>query len=117
MLKYGDSKFEQDIIYKSIEASPYTDKNGFNVFDSFFGFDGSMDDIGNKIKQYYDRIPSSLIPIADDGKGNLICIGVKDGRNEKIYFWYHENELTARAMLNEKNIEMLVWMIIGIMFF
>ncbi|QQZ60521.1 SMI1/KNR4 family protein [Paenibacillus sonchi] len=102
VLKYGNSKFEQEVIYKSLELSPCTDKNGFNAFDSFFGFDGGLDDVSNKINQYYERIPSSLIPIADDGKGNLICIGVKDGFYEKIYFWYHENELIANLMLNEK---------------
>ena len=101
-LKYGNSKFEQGVIYKSIELSPCADKNGFNAFDSFFGLGGGLDDVGIKINQYYERIPSPLIPIADDGIGNLICIGVKDGYIEKIYFWYHEEELCANVMLNEK---------------
>ncbi|MEK4851454.1 SMI1/KNR4 family protein [Paenibacillus sp. FSL H7-0756] len=102
VLKYGNSIFNESVTYKSIELSPCADKNGLSTFDSFFGFDGGVDDLENKINQYYERIPSSLMPIADDGNGNLICIGVKGNYNEKIYFWHHEDELSANLMLNEK---------------
>lgn len=105
VLTYGGSKFEHDICYRSLELTPCTDKNGLNAFDSFFGLDDDLNNLSNKINQYFERIPSSLIPIADDGGGNLICIGVKDEYKERIYFWYHENEWMANAMLNEKQYE------------
>lgn len=42
---------------------------------------------------YDDRVPSDLIPIADDAFGNNICMGWKGQRAGKIYFWDHEDEL------------------------
>jgi len=38
------------------------------------------------------RMPSTIIPIADDGGGNQICIGIKGGEQGKIYYWDHNNE-------------------------
>ena len=37
-----------------------------------------------------DRIPDSLLPIADDPGGNQICIGIKGKYKGRIYFWDHE---------------------------
>ncbi len=102
LFKYGDCTIEQEIRYRPVKPSHYTDKDGLNDFGSFFGFEEGMNNIGKIIKQYYERVPNSLIPIADDGLGNLVCIGVKDEYRGKIYFWNHEDELMAHVMLNEK---------------
>jgi hypothetical protein len=39
-----------------------------------------------------DRIPRSLIWIADDPFGNAICLGLDGLERGRIYFWDHENE-------------------------
>ncbi len=41
-----------------------------------------------------DRMPASIIPIADDSFGNAICIGIFRYEAGKIYFWDHELEGT-----------------------
>ena len=38
------------------------------------------------------RIPTSMIPIADDPAGNAICIGIGRKNAGKIFFWDHEEE-------------------------
>jgi len=37
-----------------------------------------------------ERIPASLIPIADDPGGNKICLGIRGDRRGKVFFWAHE---------------------------
>jgi hypothetical protein len=57
--------------------------------DIFMGFnqDVSYDLYRNSIL-FSDRIPSSLLPIAHDSIGNLICIGVDSDNHGKIFIWY-----------------------------
>ncbi|MEK4059759.1 MULTISPECIES: SMI1/KNR4 family protein [Paenibacillus] len=102
VFKYGNSTFENDVRYRPLKQSHWTGKDGLNAFGSFFGFEEGADNLEENIKRYYDRIPNSIVPIADDGVGNLICIGIKGNHIGKIYFWDHENEITAKVMLNEK---------------
>lgn len=44
------------------------------------------------LKDYKDRLPSNIFPIAYDSLGNLICISVKGPDRGKVYFWDHELE-------------------------
>ncbi|CAH1225980.1 hypothetical protein PAECIP111893_05309 [Paenibacillus plantiphilus] len=102
VLKYGNSTFENDVRYRPLNQSHWTGKDGLNAFGSFFGFEEGVNNLEENIKRYYDRVPNSIVPIADDGVGNLISIGIKGDHIGKIYFWDHENEITAKIMLNEK---------------
>ena len=103
--KYGHSNVEHDVCYRPIEPSHWTDKDGLNAFGSFFGFEEGVDHLEGNIQQYYERIPDSIVPIADDNAGNLICMGIRGDREGKIFFWDHETEITARVMLGEKEYE------------
>lgn len=38
------------------------------------------------------RIPSNILPIAEDPFGNMICISVSGDDYGKVYFWDHELE-------------------------
>jgi hypothetical protein len=67
VLKYSTSAFENDVQYRPLQPSPWTDTEGLNSFGSFFGFEEGIDNMENKMKQYDERIPNSIIPIADDG--------------------------------------------------
>lgn len=42
---------------------------------------------------YSERIPYSMLPIANDSFGNLYLISLRDGYFGEIYFWKHEEEL------------------------
>ena len=43
-------------------------------------------------KQFSDRYPDNMLPIADDCYGNRILLSVKGSDYGKVYFWDHEME-------------------------
>jgi hypothetical protein len=54
----------------------------------------------NNLKEYINtlkidekRLPSHILPIADDPGGNLICISCGNNDFGHIYFWDHEKEV------------------------
>lgn len=66
----------------------------------FFGFSDEKNiDITNQIAIYANRIPSTMMPIAMAGGGNLVCIELPNGT---AYYWDHESEGDS----NEENIGM-----------
>jgi cell wall assembly regulator SMI1 len=74
------------------EAGPYTDSE----VDWFLAIQ-SKD--YNDFETYYDRykihrirMPTELVPIADDPGGNVICIVVDGPKLGAVYFWDHEEE-------------------------
>ncbi len=95
LLSYEDLFFEDDIRYTPIENSPGACKDGTEMFDGFFNLDGA-DSLVKKIKQYIERIPSSLIPIGECSGGDLICLGIAKECRGKIYCWVHEEEYHAK---------------------
>lgn len=102
LLRYEDSEFEREIQFRTIEKTPWSHGDDFESLGSFFVISDGINNLEKKIEQYYDRLPTSILPIADDSAGNLLCIGVKDDEYQgKIYFWDHENEFVAKVMLNE----------------
>lgn len=87
--RYNLSKISNNIVEKEDVK--------FNI-SYFFGFsDEKYIDLENQIAIYTKRIPSTMIPIAMAGGGNLVCIELPQGT---IYFWDHESEGDE----NEKNI-------------
>jgi len=51
------------------------------------------------------RIPKDLLPIMDDGCGNIICIVVSGSNTGKIFLWCHETELLMYDESGEKFIK------------
>jgi hypothetical protein len=41
---------------------------------------------------YRERMPETLVPIANDGGDNQICLGVSGDEAGKVYYWDHNNE-------------------------
>lgn len=59
----------------------------------FFGKDKDFSaTLVNKIDIYSDRMPHLIIPFADDGLGNKLCIGLEEKNYGYVYWWDHENE-------------------------
>ncbi|WP_019910179.1 SMI1/KNR4 family protein [Paenibacillus sp. HW567] len=98
---YGDCNLNESLQYQTIERTPWSDQNNTESIGSFFTTGAGVNNLEKSIQQYYERIPGSILPIANDSAGNLICIGVSGEASGKIYFWDHENELTAKVMLDE----------------
>lgn len=46
------------------------------------------------------RLPSTLIPIAGDGSGSLICVSIGEADLGKVYFWDHEAETEPPTTAN-----------------
>lgn len=101
LLKYGNFNFREPVCYQTIEKTPWSDEDHLETLSSIFGLDAGKDNIKDILDQYIERVPSSLFPFADDGTGNLLCIGLDDEHQEKVFFWNHEEELAAKILLNE----------------
>jgi len=60
----------------------------------FFGI--SEEDTSYELSMTYaffsERIPHQLLPIADDGIGNKICIGIEEEYYNKIFLWKFDKE-------------------------
>ena len=55
------------------------------MFGWFFGFDELLD----AIRSHEEVLPDGVIPIGDDGGGNLYCLGVKGDDLGKVFFHDH----------------------------
>ncbi len=75
----------------------------------FFGIDEN--DTSYELLTMYaifcDRMPSQLIPIADDGIGNKICIGIHGEYFGKVYLWKFDGENKEDEEPTFDNIDML----------
>lgn len=97
LMNFDEVFFDNEIEFTPIEANPWTTSEGKQSFDEFYG----LDDLYKHLDLYQDRMPNDLIPIGECPGGNLICLGVKGSILDKVYFWDHENEYTARVMIEE----------------
>ncbi|MFB6803980.1 SMI1/KNR4 family protein [Peribacillus butanolivorans] len=98
LLNYDETYFENEVTYKPMETSPWTSKEGTQVFEGFYGLAGE-NNLFNQIEGYLSRMPDCMFPIGESPGGNLICIGVKESIMGKVYFWNHENEREAKIMV------------------
>lgn len=90
LLAYNGGRCEPNI-FEFVENEIVTESD----IDWFLAiYNGEFDNLEDYIKTYKIeniRLPLDLIPIAHDSGGNLICISSK---NEGIYFWDHEKEMS-----------------------
>ncbi len=87
LLNYGSGYIKDDYYYNALENTPLTPESGYNSVDYFYG-----SDIVENINIFLEELNGQLLPIADAGGGDFICIGVKDEYKWKVYYWTHEGE-------------------------
>ncbi len=87
LLNYGSGYVKDDYYYTALENTPLTPENGYNSADYFYG-----SDIVDNIDIFSEELNGQLLPIADAGGGDFICIGVKGEYKQKVYYWTHEGE-------------------------
>lgn len=87
---YGNDYIKED--YHFIPPEGLSNKINLTQFeiDSFYGLYNDENNIEDKINFYKDLLPADLIPIADLPGGDLVCIGIKDDTQNKIYIWFHQ---------------------------
>ena len=68
--------------------------NSQDSIEQFYGLlpDAPSWDIAAVYDDYRRRIPSDLLPIGEDPGGNIVCLGIKGERRDKVYFWDNERE-------------------------
>ena len=88
LLRYGGAFIADDYLYKPIERSPITAKDGYDMVDYFLG-----DDVEENINDRYEIFEDNVFPIAAVLNGDLVCMGSKGEYTGKIYYWWHENEI------------------------
>nr|WP_243881218.1 SMI1/KNR4 family protein [Rummeliibacillus suwonensis] len=93
LLEYGGSFIKDDIMYHPIERTPVTPKDGFDSIHCFYGITNNNYDIEIAVQTYHEILGTDIMPIADAGGGDLICLGLKKDYRDKVYYWYHEEEM------------------------
>jgi len=58
----------------------------------------------DKLGTYQERVPSWLLPVADDSTGNLYAISVRPDDYGSVWFWDHEEEADEGDPPSEDNI-------------
>ncbi len=100
--KYGASSFEAPVQFhlknprplyvNPAEAPDERREYPYGPLSHFFGSAAGKQGLAKNIKTYRGRMPDTMIPIADDGGGHKICLGVKGGELGKVFYWDHNNE-------------------------
>ncbi len=77
LLEYGGSFIKDNIMYKPIEITPVTHKDGFDSIGGLYGLTDDAYNIESVIHTYKDVLGKELMPFADADGGDLLCIGIK----------------------------------------
>jgi hypothetical protein len=64
------------------------DLNPYGGINFFFGVNAHLDvyDIEKTKRFYGNRIPKNILPIADNGMGDHVCLDLRGGK-ERVLFW------------------------------
>jgi len=74
-----------------------------NVFYGIGGNDTSYD-LLTMFSIHCESIPDELLPIGDDGIGNIVCIGVDGKYYGKIFMWWEDAQVEEP---NFENVELI----------
>ena len=92
LLRYNGGMPKPDI-FSFVEDGKNTDSR----VSFFYGIkSGDYDDLLDALlvfKGDHKRMPSQIIPIAEDAFGNVICVSSGDRDYGHVYFWDHEREV------------------------
>jgi cell wall assembly regulator SMI1 len=67
-------------------------------------YDGEYNNLQNYREMYQGRVPSEMLPIANDPGGNLICLAIRGNNLGKVLYWKHEEEADEGEVANYSNI-------------
>ena len=115
--QYGEVLFNKSVGFKPVDKHalyqhdtevglPNPEFSGSQV-SVFFGKGSDYpSSLMAKLEVYDGRMPESVMPIADDGLGNKICIGIGSTNHGKVYWWDHHNEWDEDDYEDEIGVEM-----------
>jgi hypothetical protein len=103
LCNYKQDFFQKDVEFKLMDETLQSGEDTLQL-DVFLNLESNNNlALANFIERYSHRMPKSLIPIGSCPGGDLICIGVKNENEGKVYFWNHENELEALLLVGENS--------------
>lgn len=91
----GRSEDDPFIFFRSVTPLPkYITGNGFAIFAFFYGCTRETGPLGldQQLNYFKDRIPETMIPIANDKGAGEICLGVKGNDRGKVFYWDMKGE-------------------------
>ncbi len=94
---YGTSLFEFAV------SSPTLDGSGIWQFGFFYGSDASNDGVLSDYIFYEGQFPKELVPIAEDGMGNLFLLAAFGSQRGSIYYWGHDDGCETYAEEGEES--------------
>jgi hypothetical protein len=93
---YGASMPRKLVVYNPVKRlPPEISTSGKGNVATFYGTISDVDDaysLQRRMQFFSGRIPANLIPIADDGGGNQILLGISGQEAGKVYDWDLQNE-------------------------
>lgn len=91
----GDIEFSALVVYKPTIRSPWTNEDGKDMLDSFYGLSSQYKStsILDIYKMYSGRIPLPWLPIASAPGGNQLCLALTGDSQGAVKFWDHECEV------------------------
>jgi hypothetical protein len=78
-----------------LQGSPPFDTSA--LIDVFYGLSNQYN-LETEVEDYQGRLPSGLIPVAQDPGGNQICLAIEGPDCGSVYFWYQEYEGEPNAI-------------------
>jgi hypothetical protein len=91
----GASPDNPYILFRPLKSLPPQFKSGKGMLDAFYGAQRDPQDgysLRVRIQFFAGRMPSTIIPIGDDGGTGQICLGIKGNEAGAIYYWDQQNE-------------------------
>jgi hypothetical protein len=83
LTRYGQSLFENAL------AFPSSSDLGTLPFAFFYGSNGSGNGVLANYMTYKGQFPRGIIPIGEDGLGNLFVLAATGSNTGKVYYWDH----------------------------
>lgn len=96
LLTFGACSPKEIVVYDPVLRLPSEiSTSGKGNLAIFYGDESDVDDaysIQRRIQVFSGRVPANLIPIADNGGGSQILLGISGEEAGKVYFWDLNNE-------------------------
>lgn len=94
LLSYGAAMFGEEVEMEPISKLPeHISSDGKAPFSCFYGARCERhQSLEKKIDVFRYRMPTTMIPIAHDGGGNQICLGISGKERDRVYYWDREME-------------------------
>lgn len=94
LASFGGASFRETIMFEpKVRLPDSVSPENHAMISVFYG--GRSDaprDLLSALDRYRDRMPEGLLPIASDGGGNQIAMGVGGTHDGQIFYWDHNRE-------------------------